>query len=137
MNDTDLYKSAQLGRKVRCKVAGKVIMDPGKTADMIFGEAYGPFEIVRADFFLGFFFFSSSASISPDESAASRASISFCDSTSTNFNHPPIKELSRQQLHWCQDEFGEFDLGNRAFSQILIDYVHQFAAELIFAAGPV
>lgn len=50
---------------------------------------------------------------------------------------PPIKELSRQQLHWCQDEFGEFDLGNRAFSQILINDVHQLAAELIFAAGPV
>ncbi|MNI80892.1 hypothetical protein D3C73_1374600 [compost metagenome] len=32
-------------------------MDPRKAADVIFRETNSPFEIVRADFFLGFFFF--------------------------------------------------------------------------------
>lgn len=96
MYDTDLHKGTQLGRKVRRKIAGKVIMNPRKTADMIFREAHGPFEIVRADFFWVSSFLSSSASISPDESAASRASISFCDSTSTNSitPHQTIKPAS-------------------------------------------
>ncbi|MNC40766.1 hypothetical protein D3C75_894980 [compost metagenome] len=57
MNDTDLHEGTQLGRKVRRKIAGKVIMNPRKAADMILRETYGPFEIIRADFFLGFFFF--------------------------------------------------------------------------------
>ncbi|MNN18409.1 hypothetical protein D3C81_1316160 [compost metagenome] len=57
LNDIDLHEGAQLSRKVRCQIAGKVIMNPCKASDMILGETHGPFEIIRTDFLLGFFFF--------------------------------------------------------------------------------